>query len=153
VQPATTRVAYPMVAGFVLGKAGSSLAEKRREARAKETRGQVLRLCLESLVMVLMVAFVFGGVVTLGRHTVAIDTHRTDPQAAGRFVAYVDTEGRVSWVQEGVTDSCAVLDTPKSKDIEVSSAEQKQGPVREDVDCGARHRTLGGSTRVPGGRH
>ncbi len=125
------------------------MEKKRREARAKEMRAQVLRLCLESLAVVLMLAFVFGGVVTLGRHLVANDIHRTDPQTAGRLVAYDDTEGRVNRTQEeeGVNDLCAVLDTPK--DTEVSSSEQKRELVGEGVDCGARHRTLGGSTRVP----
>jgi hypothetical protein len=121
------------------------LDKERREARAKEMRAQVLRLCLESLAVVLMLAFVFGGVVTLGRHTVANDVHRTDPQTGGRLVAYVDTKGGVNRAQEGVTDLCAVLDTPKGKDIDESSSEH--------VDCGARHRPLGGSTRVPGGGH
>jgi hypothetical protein len=51
------------------------LGKKQRKKRAKEARGQVLRLCLESLVVMLMLAFVFGGVVTLGRHTVATDTY------------------------------------------------------------------------------
>jgi hypothetical protein len=122
------------------------LDKERREARAKEMRAQVLRLCLESLAVVLMLAFVFGGVVTLGRHMVATDTYRSYPQTAGRLVAYVDTESRVNRAQEeGLTDLCAVLDTPKGKDIDESSSEH--------VDCGARHRPLGGSTRVPGGGH
>jgi hypothetical protein len=121
------------------------LDNKRREERAKETRGLVLRLCLESLVVVLMLAFVFGGVVTVGRHMVATDVHRTHPETAGHLVAYVDTEGRVNRTQEGVNDLCAVLIAPKGKDIEKSSS--------VDVNCEARHRTLGGSTRVPGGGH
>jgi hypothetical protein len=121
------------------------LDRKRREARAKETRGRVLRLCLESLVMVLMLAFVFGGVVTLGRHAVATDTYRSYPQTAWRLGADVDTEGRVNRTQEGVTDLCAALNGPKGKDIEESSSEH--------VDCEARHRTLWGSTRVPGSGH
>jgi hypothetical protein len=105
----------------------------------------VLRLCLESLVMVLMLAFVFGGVVTLGRHAVATDTYRSYPQTAWRLGADVDTEGRVNRTQEGVTDLCAALNAPKGKDIEESSSEH--------VDCEARHRTLWGSTRVPGSGH
>jgi hypothetical protein len=128
------------------------LDKERREARAKEMRAQVLRLCLESLAVVFMLAFVFGGVVTLGRHRVATDTYRSYPQTAGRLVAYVDTESRVNRAQEeGLTDLCAVLDTPKGtdtpkgKDIDESSSEH--------VDCGMRNRTLGGSTRVPGSGH
>jgi hypothetical protein len=121
------------------------LDKKRQEESAKETRGQVLRLCFEGLVVVLMLAIVIGGVVTLGRHMVATDTPRTYPQTAGRLVTYVDAEGRVV---------CAVLDTPRSKDIEVSSLEQKQGLVGDEgVDCEVRYRVLGSSTRVPGGGH
>jgi hypothetical protein len=41
-----------------------------------------------------------------------------------------------------------------SKDIEVSSLEQKQGLVGDEgVDCEVRYRVLGSSTRVPGGGH
>ena len=115
-------------------------------AKEEEDRAQVLlRLCLESLVVVLIVAIVVGGVVSLGRHMVVTETHRTHPQAT--YGTHPQTAGRLD-------DLCAVLATHKGKVIEVSSLKRKQGlGGGKGVDCEGRYLTLGGSTRVPGGGH
>ena len=75
----------------------------QERAKEQEHRAQVLlRLGLESLVMVLMVAIVVGGVVSLGRHMVVTETHRTNLQAT--YGTHPQTAGRLD-------DLCAVLAT------------------------------------------
>ena len=124
------------------------MGKEPTEERAKEQehRAQVLlRLGLESLVVVLMVAIVVGGVVSLGRHMVVTEAHRTHPQAT--YGTHPQTAGHLD-------DLCAVLATHKGKVIEVDSLKQEQGlGGGEGVHCDARYLTLGGSTRVPGGGH
>ena len=119
---------------------------QERAKEQEEDRAQVLlRLGLESLVVVLMVAIVVGGVVSLGRHMVVTETHRTHPQAT--YGTHPQTAGRLD-------DLCAVLATHKGKVIEVDSLKRNQGlGGGEGVHCEGRYRTVGGSTRVPGGGH
>jgi hypothetical protein len=108
-----------------------------------------MKLLLEGLLMALVLMCALVGVVTVGRHTVATETH---PSAVGSFtiVASGDGDEAYRWVEWDA--SCSVWDVQSEGDIvEVNSPEAEGAITGEAKDCRGGHlRAHIATTRQPG---